>query len=132
MSQIKRVYVAGALTPRGRWSKNPAIDYIINCREMVKWGAKVLLAGFDPFVPALDWQLWWGLEEGQYITEPMIKRYSKSWLEVCDAMLLTPGWVQSTGTIAEKEFAEKRGIPVFDSLDKLIKVAKESNSGQGV
>ena len=53
---IKRVYIAGLLTPKGHWSKNGAIDAIVNRREMVKWGLKTLLLGFDPFVPAFDWE----------------------------------------------------------------------------
>lgn len=123
---VKRVYIAGLLTPRGYWSANPAIDYIINCREMVKWALKAFLAGFDPFVPAFDEPFWWVLEEGQFITEAMIKRYSKSWLEVCDALVLTPGWQKSLGTLAEIKRAEELGIPVFKSLAELIKYTEES------
>lgn len=117
---IKRVYVAGLLTPVGYWSTHPAIDYIINRREMIKWGLKTLLAGFDPFVPALDMDFW-TVANGQPITEAMIKRYSKSWLEVCDAMVLTPGWGKSKGTLAEIKFAREKGIPVFNNLDDLMK-----------
>jgi len=127
---IKRVYIAGLLTPRGYWSANSAIDYFINCREMVKWGVKALLAGFDPFVPAFDAPFWWVLEEGQFITEAMIKRYSKSWLEVCDAMVLTPGWQKSPGTQAEIKRAKELGIPIFKSLETLINYVKENTNGE--
>lgn len=119
---IKRVYIAGILSrAHGYYSQNTALNYIIAAREMTKWGVKALLAGFDPFVPSLDAPFWWVLENGQVITEPMIKRYSKSWLEVCDAVVLTPGWQQSPGTLAEIKRAEELGIPVFKSLDELIK-----------
>ncbi len=117
---IKRVYVAGLLTPRGHWSSHPAIDYIINRREMIKWGLKTFLAGFTPFVPAFDMDFW-TVAEGQPITEAMIKRYSKDWLEVCDAVMLTPGWEKSLGTLAEIKLAERLNIPVFKNLDELIK-----------
>jgi len=122
---IKRVYVAGLITPRGVWSKNFAIDFLINIRKMIRVGLDVLFAGFDPFVPAFDHSFWSALQEGEFITESMIKRYSKSWLEVCDAMLLTPGWQKSTGTLAEIELAQELNIPIFESLDKLIKATKE-------
>ena len=128
-SGIKRVYVAGLLTPRGYHSTSPAIDYLINVREMVKWGLKVWEAGFVPFVPAFDWLFWMVMEEGQHITEPMIKRYSKDWLEVCDALMCTPGWQQSTGTLAEIKFAEEHGIPVFKTLEELIKYMEEETDG---
>ena len=129
-NKTRRVYIAGLLTPRGYWSANPAIDYIISCREMTRWGLKALLAGFDPFVPAFDQQFWMVMREGEFITEPMIKRYSKSWLEVCDAMILTPGWWKSLGALAEIKLAEKLGIPVFKSLDKLIQYEKEEKNGK--
>lgn len=129
MTKIKRVYVAGILTPVGHFSTNPAIDYVIACREMTRWGWEALKAGFDPFIPAFDQQLWMVLREGEFITESMIKRYSKSWLEVCDAMLLTPGWQKSKGTLAEIKRAEELGIPVFKTLEDLIK-AKEGNNEQ--
>lgn len=127
---IRRVYVAGILTPRGYFSANAAIDYVIACREMIRWGVKALFAGFDPFVPAFDQNFWMVLQEGEVITEAMIKRYSKSWLEVCDAMVLTPGWQKSPGTLAEVKRAKELGIPVFKSLDKLIKYVEETKQNE--
>jgi len=125
--KIKRVYVAGLLTPRGTWSKNLAIDHEINLRKNVRAGLDVLLAGFDPFVPAFDHTFWWVLQNGEIITEAMIKRFSKSWLEVCDAMVLTPKWRKSPGTLAEIEHAKKLGIPVFDTLDDLEDYVEKNN-----
>ena len=122
---IKRVYVAGLLTPRGHWSVNPAIDYLANIRNMIRVGKEVFFAGFVPFIPALDFQIFLALDEKEFITEPMIKRYSKDWLEVCNAVLLTEGWRKSRGTLFEIEFAKERNIPVFESLDELINAANK-------
>jgi len=122
---IKRVYIAGLLTPRGHWSVNPAIDYLANVRNMIRVGKEVFFAGFVPFIPALDLQIFLALDEKEFITEPMIKRYSKDWLEVCDAILLTEGWRKSRGTLLEIEFAKERKIPIFESLDDLIKAAEK-------
>ena len=121
---IRLVYIAGLLTPRGYWSKHPAIDYICNRREMIRWSLKTFVAGFDPFCPAFDMEFWMQAE-GQPITEAMIKRYSKSWLEVCDALVLTPGWQRSKGTLAEIKFAEEHGIPVFKTLNDLVEFTKK-------
>jgi len=123
--KIKRVYIAGLLTPRGIWSVNPAIDYLANVRNMVRAGLDVFFAGFVPFIPALDFQIFLALRDGERITEPMIKRYSKDWLEACEAMLLTPGWRKSTGTLAEMEFAKELHIPIFESIEDLKKITEE-------
>ena len=124
MVKIKRIYVAGLLTPRGMWSVNPAIDYLANVRHMIRAGIEVFKAGFVPFIPALDFSIFLCLNDGEFITEPMIKRYSKDWLEVCDAILLTEGWRRSPGTLIEIEFAKERGIPIFESIEEL-KAASE-------
>lgn len=121
MGKIKRVYIAGALTPHGLHSASPAIDYLINVRTMVRVALEALEAGFDPFVPALDGLFWLCAPEGTTITEPMIKRYSKSWLEACDAVLLVPEWQASGGTKAEIEFARRKGISVFVNLETMVK-----------
>lgn len=39
----------------------------------------------------------------------------------CDAVLLVPGWEGSVGTRGEVEAAEKRGIPVFTSIEALLR-----------
>jgi hypothetical protein len=121
---IKRVYVAGPLKPTGLWSKTPNIDYLANVRHMIRLGVDVILAGFVPFIPALDNQMFLQLREGEYITEAMIKRYSKDWLEVCDAVLLTIGWQKSLGTAAEIKLAEVLQIPIFENLEELIEYNK--------
>jgi hypothetical protein len=125
--KIRRVYCAGLLTPRGVWSVNPAIDYLANIRVMIRVGLDVFFAGFVPFIPALDFMLFLSLREDERITEPMIKRYSKDWLEACEAVLLCPGWRKSSGTLAEIEFAKEKGIPVFDSLDDLVKASQKED-----
>lgn len=119
--RIRRVYIAGLLTPRGIWSNNLAIDYLINVRKMIRAGIEVFSAGFVPFIPALDFAIFLLLreDEGEYITEAMIKRYSKDWLEVCEAMLLTKGWQKSVGTLNEIELAKEREIPIFENIKAL-------------
>lgn len=113
------IYVAGLLTPRGTNSAHPAIDYLLNVRNLIRASLDVFMAGFTPFCPALDFLYFLQLKEGEYITEPMIKRFSKDFLAVSDAIVLTSGWKKSPGTLAEIELAKKLGIPVFNTLDDL-------------
>ena len=126
MKKIETVYIGGLLTPRGTYSKNLAIDHQINLRKNIRAGLDVFFAGFDPFIPAFDHQFWWVLSNGETITEAMIKRISMAWLEASDAVVLTPGWKQSKGTVAEKKRAEELGIPVFASLKDLVRY-RENN-----
>lgn len=125
MSKIETVYVAGLLTPRGVYSANLAIDSLINQRKMVRAGLDVFFAGFDPFVPAFDHLFWMVMNDDEIITEAMIKRYSKNWLRRCDAVVLTPNWSKSPGTLAEIELAEQLRIPIFEDLKDLENYVKE-------
>lgn len=130
---MKTIYVAGPLTPTGMYSKNPVIDYLTNVRIMLRVALDLFFAGFDPFVPALDFMFWFVLKDSEYITEPMIKRYSKTWLSKCDAVFLCPGWNRSKGTQQELKLAEKLGIPVFASLEDLLRERRdEEKEGGGV
>lgn len=124
-NKIKRVYIAGVLTPVGTSSSWAVSDYLSNLRKMIRASLDVFFAGFTPFCPALDHHFWFQLNEGEYITEAMIKRFSKDWLEVCEAVLLTPGWKKSEGTMAELERANDLDIPIFVSLEKLKKYNEE-------
>lgn len=113
---MKRVYCAGPLTPRGDKSVNPAINYEYNKSAMISVAVAVLKAGYSPFCPALDapYFLVGGMDNR--ITEPMIKRSSLDFLEVCDCVVLCDGWKHSPGTLREIEVAEGLGLPVFKSL----------------
>ena len=124
-SKIKRVYVAGAITPNGSNSTNGAIDYLFNMRNMIRVGIDVMQAGFTPYIPCWDFIVFLLLRDEERITGPTIKRLSKDWLDVCDAMVLTPGWRKSKGTLAEIERAKETNIPVFESLEELVKATKE-------
>ena len=115
------------LTPRGVHSKNPAIDYEYNKHIMINVAVAVLKDGHSPFCPALDapYFLVGGMENR--ITEAQIKRSSMDFLEVCDCIVLCPGWKKSPGTIKELERADELGIPVFNSLRAFL----EREDGDG-
>ena len=118
MKKIELVYIAGALTPKGIKSTNPAIEYLFNIRDISRAALDVLFAGFTPFCPGLDFMYFLLLRDKERITEPMIKRLSKDFLRRCDAILMTEGWKNSAGSIAEKKLAEELGLPIFYSIQE--------------
>ncbi len=115
----RKVYVAGCLTPRGKWSSNPAVDYLINAKKMIQVAVAILKAGYTPFCPALD-MLYFLAQDGNDITEEMIKEYSLRWLEACDDLVLVEGWEGSAGTKVEIDHANKHGVRVFESLKDFL------------
>ena len=120
--KIHRVYVIGPLTPKNYHSIHPAIDYLANITVYTRWCIKLFMAGFDPFNASSDLLMFLllDIQGGERITEQMIKRYSKSWMSVSDALLLTPGWRRSTGCKAEVKRAKELGIPVFNSIQEIV------------
>jgi hypothetical protein len=119
MRKPTRIYIAGPLTPRGLWSPNLAIDYILNVRNMIEAGKQCILWGLSPFVPGIDFNFFLNLRADETITEEMIKQYSIDWLLACDAVLVLPGWESSGGTKAELDIALEHYIPYFFSFEHL-------------
>ena len=104
-----KVYVAGA------YSASNVIQVLANMRKGMKLSYDVLKAGFSPFCPWLDYHfsLIGAVELEEYY------RYSMSWLEVSDAVLLCEGWEESKGTLAEIARAKELNIPIYHSLEVL-------------
>lgn len=118
MKKIKRVYVAGAITPYK--SEHPVMGFLGNIKRGVRASLEVLLAGLVPFSPFLDFQYWLYLQGNENITEKMIKDLSIAWLEVSDAVLVLPKWRKSDGTKAEIARAKELDIPVFYQLEDIV------------
>lgn len=115
---MKRIYVAGA------YSADNVIDMLKNIGRGEHWSAEIFLRGFAPFCPWHDKQF--VTDNYNYdFTVDQFYEYSLAWLMVSDAVFLVPGWENSKGTQKEIEIAVKNGIPVFDSLEMLIKWGKQ-------
>jgi len=104
-----KIYIAGKLA-------DSAHKYNSNKKRMYNTAIEVKNAGFSVFVPSLIDRLAeidntkdWGYDD--YFDN------SQPWLEVSDAIFLTPGWKESKGTKKEIETANELGIPVFEDLE---------------
>lgn len=106
-----RVYVAGA------YSADSVIGVLGNMRRGIELAHQVLLDGFAPFAPWLDYQF----SLVGHVDIETYYAYSMAWLEVADAVLIVPeGAADSKGTQAEIARAKELGIPVFKYTAALL------------
>lgn len=108
-----RVYVAGA------YNASSSIAVLNNMREGLRLSTQVMLLGYAPFSPWLDYHYQLMLRPDENLTLEDYYKYSLAWLEVSDAVILVPGWEKSIGTQAEIKRAAELGIPVFLDLIEL-------------
>ena len=107
---MKRIYIAGA------YSSDNVITVLDNMREGMRLATEVLLLGYSPFVPWFDFHFQLMLRHNEKLTIEDYYRYSIDWLEVSDAILLVPGWKNSTGVRGEIKIARKLNIPIFSDI----------------
>lgn len=110
---MKRVYVAGA------YSANNVIDVLDNMRRGMRVSTEVLLAGYAPFSPWLDFHFQLMLRGAEKLTVEDYYEYSLAWLRVSDVVLVLPGWENSKGTKAEIAEAHRLMIPVVYDIDQV-------------
>jgi len=118
MDKIKKVYVAGAISPYP--SEHPVEGYWENIRRGIQESLIVAEAGFYPYCPFLDFLFYLMQPNGIKVTEKLLKRLDYPWLESSDAVLVLSKYRKSEGTKAEIARARELAIPVFYSLDDLI------------
>jgi hypothetical protein len=104
-----RVYIAGKLN-------DIACDYVKNLHRMIETANEVRKLGYAVFIPGIDFLA--GLQCGDWNYNDYFDN-SQPWLDVCDAVYLTPGWETSKGTERELARAREKTIPIFDSTIEL-------------
>ena len=113
-----KVYVAGS------YSANNVLDVLKNIGRGEQLAADIFKLGFAPFCPWHDKDFIIKNPDENY-TVDQFYQYSIEWLKVSDCILLAEGWENSKGTIEEINIAEKMDMPVFDSVNKLVRYWKE-------
>ena len=111
--KMKRIYIAGAIR-----STDP-LQFLENIRRGMRLSSQAIIAGYAVYSPFVDFNFFLQLHPGERIPVEMIQAQSMAWLEVCDAVLVVPGWEKSQGTAAEIAVAHAEGIPVVFSLEEL-------------
>lgn len=103
---IKRVYIASPYTLG---------DVAVNVKVQMDMADELMNHGFAPFTPLYS--------HFQHMAHP--RPYEDwieldlEWIKVCDCILRLEG--ESKGADMEVDFANEIGIPVFYSLDELLK-----------
>ena len=111
---MKRIYIAGALNA-------DAVHYIQNLHRMIIWADKIRKQGCGVFIPCLDFLS--GLVDGHYNYSDYFDN-NQPWMEVADAIFVTPGWENSGGTHKEITRAAELDIPVFYTIESFMEWLK--------
>jgi len=117
---MRKVYVAGP------YSADNVISVLDNMRRGMRVGVRVLLKGYAPFVPWLDYHFSLMLQRNEKLNVGNYYDYSMAWLEVSDYMLVHEIGV-SKGVMKEIVVANRLNIPIFYSLGDLINYDQEYN-----
>jgi hypothetical protein len=112
----RRIYIAGS------YSADNVLGLLDNIRKGIRKGCEVMLEGYSPFVPWLDYQMHLSLREGEELSVQDFYDYSMTWLTVSDAVLVLPNSENSYGTQKEIAMAYQSGIPVFYDMESLMEV----------
>lgn len=101
---IPLVYVAGPFRGKTTW------DIEKNVRHAEEYGLEVARLGGMPVIPHANTRFFHGQGDDQMWLNGTMRL-----MEVCDAMVLIPGWERSTGATAERARFEAmgRGTRVF-------------------
>lgn len=122
-----RVYVAGS------YSAPTLVEALDNIRRGQRKATELLLKGYVPFCPWLDYQFQLQLREDEALTKKHYQDYSMEWLRASHVMLVMPHSERSGGTQKEIEESKRLGIPVyFDEalFYKEIKPVRRTDNGE--
>lgn len=103
----KRIFVAGPI-------RNPDnVEFINNLRIGIRTCAELILKGYSPFCPFLDFMFFLQLREGEKLTVEDIHDYTLAFLPGSEIVLVLPTSGPGEGVVPEIREAVRLGIPVF-------------------
>ena len=108
-----RIYVAGPISKGKAWP--------VNLRDGIDAGHQLWKHGLFPYIPHLNFL--WEFAYPEICNLETMLEIDLAFLEVCDALLRLPG--ESAGADREEAFAVEHGIPVYYSIEALLKDMEE-------
>jgi nucleoside 2-deoxyribosyltransferase len=103
-----RIYIAGPIR-----AKTLALEKA-NIERARDACADLILIGHAPFCPHTHTENFGRLYPA--ITYEDYMRMDLQWLDLCDAVLMLPGWKQSQGAKLEYLYAAKLGLPIYTDV----------------
>ena len=110
------VYVAG------KYSDTSIEAVLNNIRIGIATSRELLLAGYAPFCPWLDFQYIITMTNNEFDIwdKRIMYDYALAWLDKADCLFLLPARTEeSVGVQMELARARERGIPIFTDIDEL-------------
>lgn len=104
----------------GKYNDTNIISALENMRLGMRVSTELLLKGYAPFCPWLDYHFVLMLRDSEKISVGDYHKYSMAWLEVSDCILALPNWKNSNGAKREIQRAKELNIPIYYSMEKLI------------
>lgn len=113
------VYISGPMTAKdGRTMEQNTADGVAVYLELLKRG----IPAFSPHLSGAFPSAWTALDHQAWID------YDFAIIDRCTHLLMMPRWETSKGAVLEYEYAQKRSLPIADSieyLEQLIKAASD-------
>jgi hypothetical protein len=128
---MKRVFIAGLYSKKPTGEPANHLDLMDNIRRGIYLATVLLTYGFAPYCPWLDYQYFL---LNKHITTSHVHDMDLAWLMVCDAVLmkdplsnipdnsqvLNENIPDNSQVLNEIAFAERLGIPVFETIDDMV------------
>lgn len=118
---MRVVYIAGPFRAPTAWG----IEQNVRAAEATAF--RVASMGFAPLCPHANTRFFHGT-----LTDAFWLEATMELLRRCDAVMLSEGWDNSSGTKAEIREAERLGIPVFYQIASLVAWGRDAAPGNGV
>ena len=100
---MKVIYIAGPFRGKNAWKVEQ------NIRKAEEAGFKVAsIGGVMPMIPHTMTRFFDGTMTDEFWLQGTLELLAR-----CDAILMLPGWENSSGSRNEKKFAEQNKLPVF-------------------
>ena len=106
-----KIYVAGPLSADIKEKR----DY--NIAEARNAGIEILRKGHVPFVPHTISEGWH--DDSSLLHLKDFYYLDAKWLSLCDAILMLPGWKESTGSMWEHAFAKVLNLEILYDINEV-------------